>query len=96
MKKKIPRLLVALAIVSAISVVGCNKNIQNNKSSEIEQEKNIVEGSSSHSLVTKISAGTDNGTGVFSENTVHYKLVGENYYIGPKDYLVISDDEMVV
>lgn len=96
MKKKIPRLLAALAIVSAISVVGCNKNIQNNKSSEIEQEKNIVEGSSSHSLVTKISAGTDNGTGVFSENTVHYKLAGENYYIGPKDYLVISDDEMVV
>ena len=94
MKIKIQKLLAIFTVVSVIGIVGCNKNID--KSSEIEQEKNIVEGNSSHSLITKISAGTDNGTGVFSENTVHYKLVGENYYIGPKDYLVISDDEIVI
>lgn len=94
-KINIRKALIVLAVLSTVSMVGCGKE-KTKVNNESRIVKNVEEGKSNHLLLMDISASTDNGTGQYEENTINYKLVGENYYIGPKDYLVISDDEIII
>ena len=77
-----------------------NENLQNNIDNEVAKEnlatENIKVGISSHVLTAEIPADIDYGTGEFLENIINYQRVGQAYYIGPKDYLVLDEDKVVI
>ena len=69
-----------------------NDNTQNNN----QLMKNVKGGISNHLLIAEIPADIDYGIGEFTENNINYQRVGQAYYIGPKDYLVLDEDKIVI
>lgn len=73
-----------------------NGGKQDNPSKEITLIKNVQEGDSHHLLLEEVEADIDYGTGEFEENIINYQTTEGKNYIGPKDFVAISDDEFVV
>lgn len=69
-----------------------NDNTQNNN----QLMKNVKVGISNHLLIAEIPAEIDYGTGEFADGIINYQSVGQAYYIGPKDYLALDEDKIVI
>ena len=95
MRKVLRGIIVGLCVMSAVSMTACN-NKKDNNAEEYTLVRNVEEGYAYHALVAEIPADIDYGTGEYEDNIINYKNIEEKYYIGPKNYVAISDDEFVV
>ena len=79
---------------------GQNNNNQNNTENDSADKNqttgNVQVGISSHVLTVEIPADIDYGTGEFEDNIINYQRVGQEYYVGPKDYLALGEDKFVI
>lgn len=72
-------------------------NTQNNDTENKNQVMgNVKVGISSHVLIAEVPADVNYGTGEFADGVINYQRVGQAYYIGPKDYLALDENKIVI
>ncbi len=95
MRKVLRGIIVGLCVMSAVSMTACSDKKEDN-AEEYTLVRNVEEGYAYHALAAEIPADIDYGTGEYEDNIINYQTTEEKYYIGPKNYVAISDDEFVV